>query len=113
MGRCLFSLFEEIRSEKTGRGLWRFECCASSDRLEESKINYNKTPGYTQAEIDGMTTMIEAGFVDTFRTLYPDTVKYSWWSYRGGARAKNVGWRLDYSWSVQDSWPSTGFTNLK
>jgi len=40
--------------------------------------------------------MIDAGFKDTFRTLYPDTVKYSWWSYRGGARSKNVGWRLDY-----------------
>lgn len=64
--------------------------------LKNPKSNYNKTPGYTQAEIDGMTTMIEAGFVDTFRALYPDTVKYSWWSYRGGARSKNVGWRLDY-----------------
>jgi exodeoxyribonuclease-3 len=64
--------------------------------LKNPKSNYNKTPGYTQAEIDGMTSMIEAGFIDTFRTLYPDTVKYSWWSYRGGARSKNVGWRLDY-----------------
>lgn len=64
--------------------------------LKNPKSNYNKTPGYTQAEIDGMTRMLEAGFVDTFRTLYPDTVKYSWWSYRGGAREKNVGWRLDY-----------------
>jgi exodeoxyribonuclease-3 len=64
--------------------------------LKNPKSNYNKTPGYTQAEIDGMTTMIEAGFVDTFRALYPDTVKYSWWSYRAGARSKNVGWRLDY-----------------
>jgi exodeoxyribonuclease-3 len=43
--------------------------------LKNPKSNYNKTPGYTQAEIDGMTTMIEAGFVDTFRALYPDTVK--------------------------------------
>lgn len=64
--------------------------------LKNPKPNYNKTPGYTQAEIDGMSTMLEAGFVDTFRHLYPETVKYSWWSYRGGARAKNVGWRLDY-----------------
>lgn len=64
--------------------------------LKNPKSNYNKTPGYTQAEIDGMTRMLNAGFVDTFRTLYPDEVKYSWWSYRGGARGKNVGWRLDY-----------------
>ncbi|MEY2970383.1 MAG: hypothetical protein RLZZ599_756, partial [Bacteroidota bacterium] len=64
--------------------------------LKNPKSNYNKTPGYTQAEIDGMTRMLNAGFVDTFRALHPDTVKYSWWSYRGGARGKNVGWRLDY-----------------
>jgi exodeoxyribonuclease III len=64
--------------------------------LKNPKSNYNRTPGYTQAEIDGMTNLLGAGFVDTFRHLYPDTVKYSWWSYRTGARAKNVGWRLDY-----------------
>ena len=58
--------------------------------------NYNITPGYTQQEIDGMTRFLEAGFVDTFRSRHPETVKYSWWSYRGGAREKNVGWRLDY-----------------
>ena len=43
-----------------------------------------------------MTELLESGFIDTFRYLYPDTIKYSWWSYMGGARAKNVGWRLDY-----------------
>jgi exodeoxyribonuclease-3 len=58
--------------------------------------NYNKTAGYTQREIDGMEHLLAAGFVDSFRHFYPDTVKYSWWSYRGGARQKNIGWRLDY-----------------
>ncbi len=58
--------------------------------------NYNKTPGYTQKEIDGMTCHIQAGFTDTWRNNNPDKIKYSWWSYRGGAREKNVGWRLDY-----------------
>ncbi len=64
--------------------------------LKNPKSNYNKTPGYTQREIDGLTALIDAGFVDTFRVLHPEEVKYSWWSYRGGAREKNVGWRLDY-----------------
>ncbi|MAZ97783.1 MAG: exodeoxyribonuclease III [Flavobacteriales bacterium] len=64
--------------------------------LKNPKSNYNKTPGYTQAEIDGLTTALASGFVDTFRSLNPQTIKYSWWSYRGGARPKNVGWRLDY-----------------
>jgi len=64
--------------------------------LKNPKPNYNKTPGYTQLEIDGLTTMLNSGLVDTYRHLYPTTVKYSWWSYRGGSRERNVGWRLDY-----------------
>lgn len=58
--------------------------------------NYNKTAGYTQQEIDGLSSILEAGFIDSYRHLYPDTIKYSWWSYRGGARQKNIGWRIDY-----------------
>ena len=64
--------------------------------LARPKENYNKTSGYTQQEIDGITALLSAGWVDTFRHLHPDTVKYSWWSQRFGARAKNVGWRIDY-----------------
>lgn len=64
--------------------------------IARPKSNYNKTAGYTQTEIDGMTRFLDAGMVDTFRALHPDEVKYSWWSYRGGAREKNIGWRLDY-----------------
>ena len=74
--------------------------------LKNPKSNYNKTPGYTQAEIDGLTTLLESGFVDTFRSLNPQTIKYSWWSYRGGARSKNVGWRLDYFLVSQSLMPS-------
>ncbi len=64
--------------------------------LKNPKSNYNKTAGYTQLEIDGFSKLLDTGFVDSFRHLYPETVEYSWWSYMGGARAKNVGWRLDY-----------------
>ncbi|HBH06181.1 MAG TPA: exodeoxyribonuclease III [Flavobacteriales bacterium] len=64
--------------------------------IARPKANYNKTAGYTQTEIDGMDALIDSGFVDTFRRLNPDEVKYSWWSFRGGARAKNIGWRIDY-----------------
>ncbi len=70
--------------------------CHQAIDLARPKSNYNKTAGYTQREIDGLSNYIHAGFVDSFRTLYPEEVKYSWWSYRGGAREKNVGWRLDY-----------------
>ena len=64
--------------------------------LARPKENYNKSAGYTQREIDGFDAFINHGFVDTFRFKYPDTVKYSWWSYRAGARQNNVGWRIDY-----------------
>lgn len=64
--------------------------------LARPKPNYNKSAGYTQAEIDGLDNLTEAGFIDTFRHLNGDEVKYSWWSYRAGARGKNIGWRIDY-----------------
>lgn len=64
--------------------------------LKNDKANYNKTAGYTQVEIDGMTNLLDAGFVDVYRHFYPDTVAYTYWSYRFNSRAKNVGWRLDY-----------------
>ena len=64
--------------------------------LARPKENYNKAAGYMQEEIDGMNRFVEAGLVDTFRNANPDLAKYSWWSYRAGAREKNVGWRIDY-----------------
>jgi exodeoxyribonuclease-3 len=65
--------------------------------LARPKPNYNKSAGYMQEEIDGMDAYHEAGFVDTFRHLYPETTeRYTWWSYRAGARGRNIGWRIDY-----------------
>ncbi len=64
--------------------------------LARPKPNYNKSAGYMQAEIDGFNLYMNTGFVDTFRYKHPEEIKYSWWSYRAGARAKNVGWRIDY-----------------
>lgn len=64
--------------------------------LARPKPNYNKSAGFMQEEIDGMDAYISNGLVDTFRHLNPEAIKYSWWSYRAGARAKNVGWRIDY-----------------
>lgn len=64
--------------------------------LARPKPNYNKSAGYMQQEIDGIDNLVEAGFADTFRQHHPEEVKYSWWSYRAGARQRNVGWRIDY-----------------
>ncbi len=65
--------------------------------LARPKANYNKSAGHMQEEIDGMDNYVGAGLVDTYRVFYPDKVDmYSWWSFRGGARERNVGWRIDY-----------------
>jgi len=64
--------------------------------IARPKSNYNKTPGYTQVEIDGLSHLLSKGLVDSWRHQHPNEIKYSWWSYRGGARQKNIGWRLDY-----------------
>ncbi|MBK3518947.1 exodeoxyribonuclease III [Carboxylicivirga marina] len=74
--------------------------------LARPKPNYNKSAGYMQAEIDGMDRFTQGGFKDTFRHFYPEvTDKYSWWSYRAGARGKNVGWRIDYFLSSESFLP--------
>jgi len=65
--------------------------------LAHPKANYNKYAGYMQEEIDGMDRFINGGLADTFRHFHPDEKdRYSWWSYRMGARSRNVGWRIDY-----------------
>jgi exodeoxyribonuclease-3 len=64
--------------------------------LARPKANYNKSAGFMQEEIDGIQRYLDSGFIDSFRLVYPDKQKYSWWSYRAGAREKNVGWRIDY-----------------
>lgn len=65
--------------------------------LARPKPNYNKSAGFMQEEIDGMDNFTSAGLIDSFRHIHPEkTEAYSWWSYRGGARDRNVGWRIDY-----------------
>ena len=63
--------------------------------LKNPKTNHFSA-GFSDEERGKFTELLSKGFADTFRTLYPDTVRYSWWSYMYGARAKNVGWRIDY-----------------
>ena len=55
-----------------------------------------KNAGFSDEEREAFGKLLDCGFRDTFRTLYPDTVKYSWWSYRFNARKNNAGWRIDY-----------------
>ena len=64
--------------------------------LKNPKTNRGNA-GFTDEEREKFTKLLESGFVDSFRYLYPDkTDSYSWWSYMGRAREKNIGWRIDY-----------------
>lgn len=64
--------------------------------LKNPKANRNNA-GFSDQEREAFTRFLEAGFVDSFRHVYPDLEgAYSWWSYRAGARDRNIGWRIDY-----------------
>ncbi|MDY6062360.1 MAG: exodeoxyribonuclease III [Erysipelotrichaceae bacterium] len=56
----------------------------------------HKNAGFSDEERNKFSELLAAGFIDSFRTLYPDKIQYSWWSYRTFARAKGIGWRIDY-----------------
>ena len=63
--------------------------------LKNPKANEGN-PGYSKEEREKIKQLLDAGFIDTFRIVHPEEVKYSWWSYRFSARAKGIGWRIDY-----------------
>lgn len=63
--------------------------------LKNPKTN-RRNAGFTDEEREKMTELLKANFIDSFRYMYPEKVEYSWWSYMGNAREKNIGWRIDY-----------------
>ena len=63
--------------------------------LKNPKTN-RKNAGFTDEEREKFSQLLSKGFIDSFRTLHPEQVTYSWWSYRFQARQKNAGWRIDY-----------------
>jgi exodeoxyribonuclease-3 len=69
--------------------------------LKNPKTNQN-TSGFLRIERDWLDHIIANGYVDTFRHFHPDTVKYSWWTYRFKARDRNIGWRIDYFFVTRD-----------
>ncbi|HJF86763.1 MAG TPA: exodeoxyribonuclease III [Companilactobacillus farciminis] len=63
--------------------------------LKNPKTNH-KNPGFSDQERDKFSELLDSGFIDSFRSLHPQEIKYSWWSYRFNARKNNAGWRIDY-----------------
>lgn len=70
---------------------------AAHEEIDLARPRQNRhNAGFTDEERKGITNLISAGFVDTFRALNPDAKRYTWWSHWGHARENNVGWRIDY-----------------
>lgn len=76
---------------------------AAHEPLDIARPNSNHhSAGFTDEERKGVTNLISSGFVDTFRSKYPDVARYTWWSHWGHARENNVGWRIDYFFISQN-----------
>ena len=93
---AFLNFLEELQKEKPLVACGDFNVAHKPVDLARPEPNYNKSAGYMQAEIDGMDNLVAAKFIDSYRFKNPDKVKYSWWSYRAGARKRNIGWRIDY-----------------
>ncbi len=90
--------------KKQGRSLiitGDFNTAHNEIDLKHPKPN-EKHSGFLRVERDCLDHIVENGYIDTFRHLYPETVKYSWWSYRFNARKTNAGWRIDYFFVTED-----------
>ena len=94
---AFFSYLKELEKTKPVLACGDFNVAHKAIDLARPKPNYNKSAGFMQEEIDGMDRFTTGGLTDSFRHFHPDEPeKYSWWSYRAAARARNIGWRIDY-----------------
>ncbi|MCQ8103651.1 exodeoxyribonuclease III [Methylomonas sp. SURF-2] len=93
---AFLAYLRQLRGQKPLIACGDFNVAHQAIDIARPKANYNKSAGYTQVEIDGFSRFVADGLVDSFRQQHPDSVAYSWWSYRANAREKNIGWRIDY-----------------
>ncbi|WP_282038827.1 exodeoxyribonuclease III [Saccharicrinis aurantiacus] len=104
--KAFFNYLKDLEKTKPVLVCGDFNVAHKAIDLARPKPNYNKSAGFMQEEIDGMDRFTQGGLADTFRHINPDkTDMYSWWSYRAGARGKNVGWRIDYFLSSESLLP--------
>ena len=90
-----FTYLKKLEASKPVIFCGDLNVAATEMDIKNAKAN-EKNAGFTKEEREKFAVIKEKGFVDSFRMLYPDTVTYSWWSYRFQARQRNAGWRLDY-----------------
>lgn len=86
---------KELEKQKPVITCGDFNCAHEEIDLARPATNHHNA-GFTDEERKGLTNLLSAGFLDTFRTLNPKTQRYTWWSHWGQARKNNVGWRIDY-----------------
>ena len=92
-----FAYLKKLEEKKPVIACGDFNVAHKEIDIARPKPNYNKSAGFMQEEIDGMDRYTSGGFIDTFRHFHPGSKDvYTWWSYRAGARNRNVGWRIDY-----------------
>jgi exodeoxyribonuclease-3 len=105
--KAFFNFLKNLEETKPVVVCGDFNVAHTEIDLARPKPNYNKSAGFMQEEIDGMDRFTQGGLTDTFRHFHPDEKdRYSWWSYRAGARGKNVGWRIDYFLASESFLPS-------
>lgn len=87
-----------VELEKTKPVIFTGDLNVAHQEIDLARPKQNRrNPGFSDEERAGFDNILAAGFIDTFRHLHPDEEgRYSWWSYRAGARGNNVGWRIDY-----------------
>ena len=86
---------KKLEQEKPVIACGDFNAAHEEIDIARPKTNHHSA-GFTDEERQGITNLIDAGFVDTFRTFHPSDIRYTWWSHWGHARENNVGWRIDY-----------------
>ena len=92
---AMLEYMNRLRAQKTVLLCGDFNVAHKEIDLARPKENRGN-PGFSDEERAWMDSLLDAGYVDTFRKFCPDPGQYSWWSYRANARAKNIGWRIDY-----------------
>lgn len=93
--KALLSYMKQLEQSKPVVVCGDFNVAHEEIDLARPKENEGNA-GFTKSGRQGMTNFLNNGFIDTWRELHPGEQKYSWWSFRMGARARNVGWRIDY-----------------
>jgi len=100
--RDFFQYADELKANGTSLIITGdFNTAHNEIDLKNPQSNKDRS-GFLRIERDVLDDILSRGYVDTFRHFYPDTVKYSWWSYRFNARKNNAGWRIDYFFVSED-----------